>query len=77
MEEMRNAQNIFGGNTEGKRSLERLKRKWEDIRVNLKEIGWEGVDWMHLVQKRDQWWDLVNTVMCVPVPNRAGNFLLV
>jgi hypothetical protein len=31
--------------------------------MELKEIGWEGVDWMHLFQERDHWWAVVNTVM--------------
>jgi hypothetical protein len=31
--------------------------------MELREIGWEGVDWMHLAQDRDQWRALVNTVM--------------
>jgi hypothetical protein len=31
--------------------------------MDLKEIQWEAVDWMHLVEDRDQWWVLVNTVM--------------
>jgi hypothetical protein len=36
--------------------LERPRRRWEDnIRMNLREIGWEGEDWMHLAQDRDQW----------------------
>jgi hypothetical protein len=33
------------------------------IRMGLREIGWEGVDWVHLAQIRNQWWDLVNTVI--------------
>jgi hypothetical protein len=31
--------------------------------MNLREMGWEGVDWMHLAEDWDQRWDLVNTVM--------------
>jgi hypothetical protein len=30
--------------------------------MDLTEIGWGGMDWIHLAQDRDQWWDLVNTV---------------
>jgi hypothetical protein len=42
---------------------------WEDnIRMDLMERGWEGVDWIHLAQDRDQWWALVNTAMNVWVP---------
>jgi hypothetical protein len=34
----------------------------------LKDIGWKSVDWIHLALNRDQWWDLVNTVMNLQVP---------
>jgi hypothetical protein len=44
--------------------LERLRRRWGDnIRMDLRKIEWEGVDWMHLAQDREQWRTLVNTVM--------------
>jgi hypothetical protein len=56
------------GKPEGKRPLARPKRKWEHIRVDLREIEWEGVDWMSLAQDRDQWWTVVNTVMNLQVP---------
>jgi hypothetical protein len=47
-----------------KRPLGRPRRRWEDnIIKDLREIGWEGVDWMHLAQDRDQWRAAVNTVM--------------
>jgi hypothetical protein len=47
----------------------RPKRRWDDnIRMDLREIGWEGVDWIHLAQDRDQWWTLVNTVMNLRIP---------
>jgi hypothetical protein len=50
----------------------RPRRKFEDnIRMEVRERGWEGVDWMHLVQDRDQWQVLVNTVMNL----QTGNFL--
>jgi hypothetical protein len=50
------------GKPEGKRPLER--RRWADnIRMDLKEIGWQDVDWIHLARVRDQWRDLVNKVM--------------
>jgi hypothetical protein len=42
---------------------------WEDnIRILPGEIGWEGVNWIHLAQDRDQWQALVNTVMNLWVP---------
>jgi hypothetical protein len=43
------------GKPEGKRPLRRPKRRWEDnIRIGLKKIGWEGVDWMYLARFEDQ-----------------------
>jgi len=46
-----------------------LRRRWEDnIRMDLREIVWEGVDWMHVAYGRDQWRALVNAVMNLPVP---------
>jgi hypothetical protein len=48
----------------GERPLGKLGRKWEDnIRIVLREIGWEGVDWIHLAQDRKKRRALVNTVM--------------
>jgi hypothetical protein len=45
---------LFWMKTEGKRPLGRPRRRWEDnIRKDLKERGWEVVDWMHLAQDRD------------------------
>jgi hypothetical protein len=56
---------------EGKGREEPFKRprlRWYDhIRMYLREIGWEGVEWMHLARNRDQWRALVNTVMYVLV----------
>jgi hypothetical protein len=55
---------ILVGKPEGKRPLGRPRSRWEDnIRIDLREMGWEGVDWMNVTQDRDQWWILVNTVM--------------
>jgi hypothetical protein len=43
---------------------ERPRRRWDDnIKIDLREIGWGGMDWIHLAQDRDQWRALVNTVM--------------
>jgi hypothetical protein len=43
--------------------LGRPGNRWEDIKMELREIRWKGMDWMHLAQDRDQWQALVNTVM--------------
>jgi hypothetical protein len=51
---------IFVRKCEGKRPLRRHRHTWEDnIRMDLREIGWKGVDWIHPAQDRDQWQDLV------------------
>jgi hypothetical protein len=52
---MKHAYNSFVEKPEGKRALERLKRRWEDfITIHLRKMAWEGVDWIHLAQDRDQ-----------------------
>jgi hypothetical protein len=49
--------------------LGRPRRRWVDnIKMNLREIGWDGMDWIDLGQDRDQWRALVNTVMSLRVP---------
>jgi hypothetical protein len=59
---------IWLENRRGRDNLEE-GRRWEDnIRMDLREIGWEGVDWMQLTQACDQWRALVNTVMNLRVP---------
>jgi hypothetical protein len=64
MVRMRIAYNILVEKLEMKRPLGRSRPRWEDnIRIYLKEIGWQGVDWIRLAQNRDQWRALVNTVM--------------
>jgi hypothetical protein len=45
-----NAYSILVGKPEGKRQLGRPWCRWKDIRMDLMEIGWEGVEWMHLAQ---------------------------
>jgi hypothetical protein len=50
------------GKPEGKRTLGRPRHMWEDgVRMDLREIGWERVDWIQLAQDRDRWRALVNT----------------
>jgi len=66
---MRNMYKILVGKPEGKRLLGRLMRRCEDnIRMYLKEVGWEGVDFMNLAEDRDQWRAGVNTVVNLRVP---------
>jgi hypothetical protein len=67
--EKRNAYRILVGKTERKRPLERLKGTWVDnIKMDLREIGWGGMYWIDLAQDRYQWRALVNTVMSLRVP---------
>jgi hypothetical protein len=64
MGERRNVYRVLVGKPEGKRSLERPRRRWEDgIKIDLREIGWGGVKWIHLDQDRDHWRAVVNAVM--------------
>jgi hypothetical protein len=67
--ERRNAYRTLVGKTEGRRPLGRPRRRWVDnIKMNLREIGWDGIDWIELAQDRDQCRALVNTVMNLWVP---------
>jgi hypothetical protein len=69
MGEKRNAYRILMGNPVGKRPLGRPRRRWVDnIKMELGEIGWNGMDWIDLIQDREQWRALVNTVMNFRVP---------
>jgi hypothetical protein len=69
MGEKMNAYRILVGNPEGKRPLGRPKRRWVDnIKIDLREIGWVSRDWIDLAQDRDQWRALVNAVLNLPVP---------
>jgi hypothetical protein len=74
--EKKNAYRILVGKPEGKRPLGRPRHRWVDnIKIDLREIGWDDMDWIDLAQDRDQWRALVNTVMNLRVPKNAANFL--
>jgi hypothetical protein len=54
---------------EGKRPLGPPRLRWEDnIKIDLQEMGFGGMDWIKLVQDRDKWGTLVNAVMNLQVP---------
>jgi hypothetical protein len=57
------------GKTRGKNTLGRPRRRWENnIKMELREIEWDGMDWIDLAQDRNQWTSLVNTVMNLRFP---------
>jgi hypothetical protein len=57
------------GKPEGKSPLGRSRRRWVDnIKMDLREIKWDGIDWIDLAQDRDQWRALLNTVINIRVP---------
>jgi hypothetical protein len=69
MMEQKNAYRILVGKPKGKRPLGRQRRRWLDnIKINLREMGWGDTDWINLAQDRDQWRALVNAVMNLRVP---------
>jgi hypothetical protein len=64
-----NVYRILVGKPEEKRPLGRPRSRWvNNIKMDLREIGWEGMDWIYVAQDRDQWTALVNTVMNLQVP---------
>jgi hypothetical protein len=67
--EKRNACRILVGKPEGNRPLGRPRCRWVDnIKIDIRGIVWDGMDWIDLAQDRDQWKDLVDTVMNLRVP---------
>jgi hypothetical protein len=66
---VRGAYNILVGRPEGRRLLGRPMRRWEDnIKMDLREIGFGDVDWIQWAQDRDRWRAVVNTVLNLRVP---------
>jgi hypothetical protein len=69
MWEKRNAYRILMGKPEGKRPLGRPRRRWVDnIRMDLREVGWDDVDLIGLAKDRNRWRALVNSVLNLQVP---------
>jgi hypothetical protein len=69
MGEMRDAYNILVGRPEGRRPLGRPRHRWEDnIKMDVREIGFGDVDWIRVAQDRDRWRAIVKMVMNLRVP---------
>ena len=67
MGEGRVVHRVLVGKPEGKRPLGRLRRRWDNIKMDLQEVGGGGGDRMELAQDRDRWRALMSTVMNFPV----------
>jgi hypothetical protein len=76
MGEKRNVYKILVGKPEGKRPLGRARHRWVDnIKMDLREIGWDGMDWIDLVQDRHQRRALMNTVVSLRVSIKCWEVL--
>jgi hypothetical protein len=68
-EEKRDAQGVLVGKPERKRPLGRpVSRREDNSKKDLREIGWDSMDWIHLAQEKYQWRVPMNTVMNIRVP---------
>jgi hypothetical protein len=69
MREKINVYRLLVGKPEGKRPLGRRRCRWVDnIKMDLREIGWDVMEWIDVGRDRDQWRALANTVMNLRVP---------
>jgi hypothetical protein len=69
MGEGRGAYRILVGRPEGRRPVGIPRRRWADnIKMDLQEVGWGGMDWIDMAQDRDRWRDVVSAVMNLRVP---------
>jgi hypothetical protein len=76
MGETRGVYRVLVGKPEGKRALGKPRRRREDnIKIDLQEVGCGDMDWIELAQNRDIWLGLLSAVMNIRVPLYVGNFL--
>jgi len=67
--ERRGIYRVLVGKPEGKRTLGRLRRRWEDnIKMDIQEVGCGGMDWIELALDRYRWRTFLNAVMNLRVP---------
>jgi hypothetical protein len=68
LREKRNVYRVLEGKPEVKNTLGRHRREWQyDIKTDLREKEWGGMDWINMTQDRKQWWALMSTVMKIQV----------
>jgi hypothetical protein len=68
MGEKRGVYRVLVGKPEGERQLGRPRCTWEDIKIDLQEVGYGGMNWIELAQDRDRWRALGNALMNLRVP---------
>jgi len=65
----RGAYRVLVGRPEARRPLGRPSLRWDDnIKMDLQDVGWRGVDWIAVAEDRDRWRALMNAVMNIRVP---------
>jgi len=68
-EKRRSVYKVLVGKPDGKRPLGKPRHRWEDnIKMDLQEVGYGGMDWIDVAQDRDRWRAFVNAVMSIRIP---------